>query len=95
MYSSEEFLESSILNLLKCFIASNLSTVLPEVTKSSALLLTIPKTSVSVERSAVKRVRAYPRSTQTGKRLAKLLTTTEMKILRHLELIWLCEGNFH
>jgi hypothetical protein len=48
---SEEFLRSSISDLLKYLIASNLGMTLPEVTKLSALLLIIPTTSAFVELS--------------------------------------------
>ncbi|KDR18839.1 zinc finger MYM-type protein 1-like [Zootermopsis nevadensis] len=88
IYSSEEFLKSNISDLLRYLITSNLNTALPEVTKLSALLLTIPTTSASVEGSfsALKRVNTYLHSTQTQERLTKLsLMTIEKRILQDLE----------
>jgi hypothetical protein len=62
---------------------------LPEVPKWSAMLLTIPATSVSIKWSisALKRVHTFLHSLQTHKQLTMLsLMTTEKKILQDLEI---------
>jgi hypothetical protein len=58
---------------------------LPEVTKLSALLLTIPTTSTSVMQSfsVLKRACAYLHSMQTKERFTKLTLMTNENSLRH------------
>jgi hypothetical protein len=83
---------------LRYFIISNLNTVLPEITKWSASLLTIPTTIVSVKHAfcALKRAHTNLHSTQTREKLTKLsLITTEKNILQGLKnILNFCDSVF-
>ena len=60
--------------LLKYIVYNQLSTCLPELTKLLELILTIPVTTASSERSmsTLKRIKTYLRSTMTNARLSNL-----------------------
>jgi hypothetical protein len=64
-----------------------LTVVMPEVYKLAVLILTIPSTTASVERSfsALKRIKSYCRSTQSQERLSGLaLISIEKQLLHQL-----------
>ncbi|XP_060882145.1 zinc finger MYM-type protein 1-like [Metopolophium dirhodum] len=94
IYSSDQFHQTHIYKLLEYLRETDLTTVLPQVTKLCALILTIPATSASAERSfsALKRIKTYLRNNQTQNRLSNLsLLSIEKEVLMTTK----CEPNFH
>lgn len=74
LYSSTEFKTKLVLDLNQQLRADGLTEALPEITKLCSLILTIPVTSASAERSfsAFRRIHAYQRNTQGQTRLSDL-----------------------
>lgn len=94
IYSSDQFYQTHISKLLEYLNEADLVTVLPQVTKLCELVLTIPTTSASAERSfsALKRIKTYLRNNQTQNRLSNLsLLSIEKDILMTTK----CEPNFY
>ncbi|KAJ4446123.1 hypothetical protein ANN_12815 [Periplaneta americana] len=85
IYSAEvfDFSNKPIHEILSAIYENQLNQVIPEVLKLATLIVTIPATSPSVERtfSALKRIKSYCRSTHTQERLSGLaLMSIEKKI---------------
>lgn len=94
IYSSDQFYQTHIYKLLEYLKETDLTTVLPQVTKLCTLILTIPATSASAERSfsALKRIKTYLRNNQTQNRLSNLsLLSIEKDVLMNTK----CEPNFY
>lgn len=74
MYSSTKFHKRNINELWLCLKSTELSESLPQVTKLSPFILTIPATSAGVERSfsTLKRIHTYLRNSQSQNRLSAL-----------------------
>ncbi|XP_022169025.1 zinc finger MYM-type protein 1-like [Myzus persicae] len=75
LYSDEKYQDlHHIYDLVKIFESSGLKVILPEVYKLFSLILTIPSTSVSVERSfsCLKRIKTYLRNNISRNRLSSL-----------------------
>ncbi|KAJ4447972.1 hypothetical protein ANN_09982 [Periplaneta americana] len=76
IYSAEvfDFSNKPIHEILSAIYENQLNQVIPEVLKLATLIVTIPATSASVERtfSALKRIKSYCRSTHTQERLSGL-----------------------
>lgn len=76
VYSLEvfDFSGKSIHEIVSIIHQNQLARIIPEVLKLATLILTVPATSASVERtfSALKRIKSYCRSTQTQERLSGL-----------------------
>ncbi|KAE9523127.1 hypothetical protein AGLY_016468, partial [Aphis glycines] len=72
-----------VYDLIKIFESDGLKEVMPEVYKLFALILTIPSTSVSVERSfsCLKRIKTYLRNSTCQQRLSSLSTISIGKLL--------------
>lgn len=72
-----------VYDLIKIFESDGLKKVMPEVYKLFALILTIPSTSVSVERSfsCLKRIKTYLRNSTCQQRLSSLSTISIEKLL--------------
>lgn len=84
----------NIYKLLDYLRETDLTTVLPQVTKLCELALTIPATSASAERSfsALKRIKTYLRNNQTQNRLSNLsLLSIEKEVLMTIK----SEPNFY
>jgi len=94
IYSSDQFHQTHIYKLLEYLRETDLTTVLPQVTKLCALVLTIPATSASVERSFsnLKRIKTYLRNNQTQKRLPNL---SFLSIEKEVLMTTKCEPNFY
>lgn len=89
MYSSSEFREKSISELLEFMHINQIYMGMPEVYKLIKLTATIPATTSSAERSfsALKRINTYCRSTQGQERLSSLaLLCIEKKVLAQMKL---------
>jgi hypothetical protein len=87
IYSSEEFRNQPVFKLMGHLITSGLIEALPEASKLVNLILTIPATSASVERSfsALKRIKTYLRSSQSQNRLSGLaLMSIERRLLKSM-----------
>ncbi len=72
--------DKSATNLLDFIFENELTQTFPEAVKLLQLILTIPATTVSVERSfsALKRIKSYTRNRMTNQRLASVaLISTE------------------
>ena len=69
--------------MIKIFEKDGLKEVMPEVYKLFSLILTIPSTSVSVERSfsCLKRIKTYLRNSTSQQRLSSLSTISIEKLL--------------
>lgn len=88
VFSSEEFQNKAIHEIVNFMFSNNLNRGLKEVYKLAVLVLTIPSTTASVERSfsALKRIKTYNRSTQQEDRLSGLaLMSIEKCILMNLQ----------
>lgn len=88
VYSSPEFRAKSVYELSLELRAIGLTQALLEVTKLCALILTIPATSASAERtfSALRRIHTYQRNTQGQNRLSGLsLISIEKSLLQNLK----------
>lgn len=74
---------SHIYDMVKIFENDYLKEVMPEVYKLFSLILTIPSTSVSVERSfsCLKRIKTYLRNSTSQQRLSSLSTISIEKLL--------------
>jgi len=72
-----------IYDMIKIFEKDGLKEVMPEVYKLFSLILTIPSTSVSVERSfsCLKRIKTYLRNSTSQQRLSSLSTISIEKLL--------------
>ena len=68
VYSMEDYMKKSVSELMEFINVNDLSDTMPELFRLCALILTIPSTTASVERSfpALKRIKTYQRNT-TGK----------------------------
>ena len=87
LYSHEQFAKKNVAELLKYILESDLHTGLPEIYKLMNLVMTIPITTASVERSfsALKRIKSYLRSSQSEERLSNLsLISIERHLLKDL-----------
>ena len=88
-YIDEDFKKCSSLNsMLSILFEYKLTSGMPEITKLLQLLLTIPLTSVSSERSfsTLNRIRSYLRTTMTQDRLSSLaLISIEKRIINIME----------
>ncbi|KAJ4451621.1 hypothetical protein ANN_03090 [Periplaneta americana] len=89
IYSAEvfDFSNKPIHEILSAIYENQLNQVIPEVLKLATLIVTIPATSASVERtfSALKRIKSYCRSTHTQERLSGLaLMSIEKSFLQKL-----------
>jgi hypothetical protein len=89
IYSAEicDFSNKPIHEILTTIYQTQLCEIIPEVFKLATLIVTIPATSASVERtfSALKRIKSYCRSTQTQERLSGLaLMSIEKSFLQKL-----------
>ncbi|XP_022160087.1 zinc finger MYM-type protein 1-like [Myzus persicae] len=87
LYKSEEFLNTNPYDLVKKIKMNDLISAFQEVFKLGQLILTIPSTTASVERSfsALKRIKSYQRSTQGQERLSSLSLISIEKELLHKE----------
>lgn len=87
LYKSEEFLSTNPYDLVKKIKMNDLISAFQEVFKLGQLILTIPSTTASVERSfsALKRIKSYQRSTQGQERLSSLSLISIEKELLHKE----------
>lgn len=74
---------SHIYDMIRIFETNDLKEVMPEVYKLFLLILTIPSTSVSVERSfsCLKRIKTYLRNSTTQQRLSSLSIISIEKLL--------------
>jgi hypothetical protein len=84
LYCSDEFCNKSVHELLQFLVENDLSSGFKEVFKLAELIMTIPATTASVERSfsALKRIHSYRRSTQGQDRLSSLsLLSIEKELL--------------
>ncbi|CAI6357543.1 unnamed protein product [Macrosiphum euphorbiae] len=72
-----------IYDMIKIFEKDGLKEIMPEVYKLFSLILTIPSTSVSVERSfsCLKRIKTYLRNSTSQQRLSSLSTISIEKLL--------------
>ncbi|KAJ4444809.1 hypothetical protein ANN_06606 [Periplaneta americana] len=89
IYSAEvfDFSNKPMHEILSAIYENQLNQVIPEVLKLATLIVTIPATSASVERtfSALKRIKSYCRSTHTQERLSGLaLISIEKSFLQKL-----------
>ena len=68
VYSMEDYMKKSVSELMEFINVNDLSDTMPELFRLFALILTIPSTTASVERSflTLKRIKTYQRNT-TGK----------------------------
>jgi len=90
IYSSDQFNKTHIYKLLEYLRETDLTTVLPQVSKLCALVLT----SASAERSfsALKRIKTYLRNKQSQNRHSNLsLLSIEKDVLMTTK----CEPNFY
>ncbi|KAL4130820.1 hypothetical protein QTP88_008201 [Uroleucon formosanum] len=87
LYKSEEFLNTNPYDLVIKIKMNDLISAFQEVFKLGQLILTIPSTTASVERSfsALKRIKSYQRSTQGQERLSSLSLISIEKELLHKE----------
>ena len=84
IYSSASFKGLSITNLLKKIMSDGLGSTLPEVVKLANLILTIPASSASPERSfsILKRIKNFLRNSMEQTRLSSLaIISIEKKML--------------
>lgn len=89
-YSNETLWNDTdtVSSLLNNLIENSITDVMPELTKLFELVLTIPATSVSTERSfsALKRIKDYKRNTMDQNRLSDLaLLSIEKTMVKELE----------
>ncbi|CAI6358040.1 unnamed protein product [Macrosiphum euphorbiae] len=94
IYSSDQFNKTHIYKLLEYLRETDLTTVLPQVSKLCALVLTIPATSASAERSfsALKRIKTYLRNNQSQNRLSNL---SLFSIEKYVLMTTKCEPNLY
>ncbi|KAJ4433006.1 hypothetical protein ANN_15263 [Periplaneta americana] len=85
LYSYDEFSGQHPYQLVNTLKKKQLDTALPEVYKLGLLIVTIPSTTASVERtfSALRRIKSYQRSTQSQERLNGLALLSIEKGLLH------------
>ncbi len=83
VYASAELESKPVFDMIKKIIELDLQRCFPEVYRLCQLILTIPSTSASAERSfsALKRIKTYLRSTQGQDRLSALATISIEKEL--------------
>ena len=74
IYSTADFHLDSITHIKNLIVKDDLIEILPEVFRLIELIVTIPVTRASVERSfsTMKRIKTFSRSTQTEERLSAL-----------------------
>jgi len=89
LYSDEKYQNlHHVYDLVKIFESSELKVILPEVYKLFSLILTIPSTSVSVERSfsCLKRIKTYLRNSISQHRLSSLaIISIEKELINNLK----------
>lgn len=89
LYSDTKYHDlNHIYDLVKIFELDGLKTVLPEVYQLFILILTLPSTSVSVERSfsCLKRIKTYLRNTISQDRLSYLsIISIEKELIEQLK----------
>ncbi|KAL4131731.1 hypothetical protein QTP88_009004 [Uroleucon formosanum] len=88
VYSSTEFHKRNINELWLYLKSTELSESLPQVTKLSSLILTIPATSAGAERSfsTLKRIHTYLRNSQSQNRLSALsILSIEKQLLTQIQ----------
>lgn len=88
VYSSTEFHKRNINELWLYLKSTELSESLPQVTKLSSLILTIPATSAGAERSfsTLKRIHTYLRNSQSQNRLSALsILSIEKQLLTKIQ----------
>ena len=88
IYNADVFRNRSAKDLLSFLFKHELNQTFPEVVKLLLLILTIPATTVSVERSffALKRIKSYTRNRMTNQRLSSLaLISIEKERLNKME----------
>lgn len=83
VYKSAEFKNLSIYKIIEHFYENNINTVFPEVLRLAKLIVTVPASSASTERSfsSLKRIHTYLRNTQGQQRLTDLSTISIEKNL--------------
>lgn len=89
LYSSEDFKDKPIFEMIKFMRLNKLDLGLKEAYKLAKLIATIPSTTASAERtfSALKRIKTYCRSTQGQGRLSSLgMLSIEKKVLEDLKM---------
>ena len=87
VYSMEDYMNKSVSELMEFINVNNLSDAMPELFRLCVLILTIPSTTASVERSfsALKRIKIYQRNTTGENRISELsLMSIEADLLKHL-----------
>lgn len=74
IYKSPEFSKFGVYTVIAHFYENNLQKIFPEVLRLAKLIVTIPATSASTERSfsSLKRIHTYLRNTQSQQRLTDL-----------------------
>ena len=80
-------MKKSVSDLMEFINVNDLSDALPKLFRLFALILTIPFTTASVERSfsALKRIKTYQRNTTGENRISGLsLMSIEVDLLKHL-----------
>lgn len=89
MYSSSEFREKSVTDIMQFMHTNKVYMGMPEVYKLIQLVVTIPATTSSAERSfsALRRINTYCRSTQGQERLSSLaILSIEKELLAKIKL---------
>ena len=87
VYVSTEFSNRSVHELVPFMEKNDLHTIFPETYKLAELILTIPSTTASVERSfsALKRIHTFLRNSQSQNRMTNLsIISIEKSVLVHL-----------
>jgi len=94
IYLSDQFYQTHIYKLLEYLRETDLTTILLQVTKLCKLVLIIPATSASAERSfsVLKRIKTYLRNNQTQDRLSNL---SVLSIEKDVLMTTKCEPNFY
>lgn len=74
MYKSNKFRDLGIYNIIEYLYENSLHTVFPEILRLAKLIVTVPASSASTERSfsSLKRIHTYLRNTQAQQRLTDL-----------------------
>lgn len=88
LYSSEKFQSNHIQTILKSLFELDLTEVFSEVIKLSKLILTLPSSTATVERSfsALKRIKTYCRNSMLEERLSNLgIISIEKELLRSIK----------
>ena len=87
VYSMEDYMKKSVSDLMEFINVNDLSDAMPELFRLCALILTIPSTTASVERSfpALKRIETYQKNTTGENRISGLsVMSIEADLLKHL-----------